>query len=117
MVSIRGLNTEGFVDIVKERVQHYMSLPNGPPTPIPILMCPTTDLLLTTQMLTAMIAHLMILEVNETTIKADRRIKLFLSFFDKFDQQLTLESNTHKHKSIENHPLTELASTISTTME
>ena len=85
---LRGLSTKGKAPELKKRVAHYLSLPN-PPGVIGICHTPAKNLMLTTQSLTSMVAHLMSPEVTERSIQeADRRIKVFLTYFHKFDQEI-----------------------------
>ena len=85
---IRGLDTSGCYKTVKERVQTYMSDPDNIPPIIPILSLPAKNIFLTTQALTAMIAHVMIVDINNETItETERRIKIFLNIFDNFDKE------------------------------
>ena len=74
-LTICRLNSEGFVDDVKDRVKAYMLCNCGPPPILKILLCPTIDIFPTTQTLSRMISHIMIKEVNTSIVhKADKRI-------------------------------------------
>ena len=85
---LRGLSTKGLAPELKKRVAHYLSLPNPPPV-IGICHTPAKNVMLTTQSLTSMLAHLMSPEVTERSIQeADRCIKVFLTYFHKFDQEI-----------------------------
>ena len=85
---LRGLSTKGKAPELKKRVAHYLSLPN-PPCVLDICHTPAKNVMLTTQSLTSMLAHLMSPEVTERSIQeADRRIKVFLTYFHKFDQEI-----------------------------
>ena len=61
---------------------------------MPILLCPAANLCFTTQTSTAMIAHIMVTSVDDIAVQeADRQIKIFLSCFNKFDQELGESTN------------------------
>ena len=68
--------------------------------------CALLLIFLTTQTLTSMVAHIMVTSVNGIVVQeADRQIKICLSCFDKFDQELgesTYEENTGNQLNINN---------------
>ena len=88
-LQMRGLKSEGTVLELKQWVMDFQTSPGGSPPIIPNAGRKSKNLLLTTQALTGMISHIMILDVNEQTIlEVDHRIKLFLSYFHCFDQEI-----------------------------
>ena len=70
-----------------KRVEHYLKLPTGTPEPVTVFNDPCDNLLLAVQALSAMIAHLLIRVVTEEAlIEAKRRIKIFLTYYSKFEE-------------------------------
>ena len=85
--SIRRLDPSGNIDSLKKRLKYYQDLPQGPPEPIAVFTTPLQILKLSVQSLSGMIAHILIREVNEDIIgEVERRIKIFLTYFDRFDK-------------------------------
>ena len=85
--SIRRLDPSGTIDSLKKRLKYYQDLPNGPPEPIAAFTTPLQILKLSVQSLSGMIAHILIREVNEDKIgEVERWIKIFLTYFDRFDK-------------------------------
>ena len=95
------------MEIIKKltkRVNSYLKLPLGPPEPVYVFNDSCENLLLSTRILSAMIAHLFIKEVTEEVIvETERCIKIFLIYYSKFGQVLHKEneqSNTKLQKNL-----------------
>ena len=85
--SIRRLDSTGNLDSLKRRLKYYLDLPQGPPEPVAVFTTPLHILKLSVQSLSGMIAYILVREVNGGIIdEVERRIKIFLTYFDRFDK-------------------------------
>ena len=88
---MRGLKSEDTVLELKQWVKDFQTLPGGPLQMLPNASRKSKNLLLTVQ---GMISHVLILNVREEAIlEVDCRIKLFLSYFHSFDQEIIGNAN------------------------
>jgi hypothetical protein len=86
---IRGLNTKGMADALRERVQQYINQPGGPPPMTQVHGASVATVTMMMQALSYMICIILSHTTShETVTQLNRAIKLFLTLFHKFDAGL-----------------------------
>ena len=88
-LSKRGLAATGLADVLRHRVNHYMTQEDGPPPLLQPVGGPVSDVFMMLECLWSMTGYMMAKTVNSSHVATcEHHIKLFLSAFDRFDGKI-----------------------------
>lgn len=94
-LAIRALDTKGTAKVLRNRVQHYMTVDGGPPPLAPVEGGPVRNVLQMQFSLHVLLSYVMQTSTSCSDIRnIDRHIKLFLNFFEIFDKAIRKEGDT-----------------------